>query len=135
MRKWLKFVSFVIRFAIWLIRGEGVGRCFHECHEVLLCSVSIVFHHKSAISVILDGRVAVNALFVAQIWKKNYTILMKFFIAHTSPVSNESFLVPSTLKSGKLDSSVPKTPSDLILFVAWRFLLISREWERVGVSR
>ena len=33
----------------------------------MLCSVSIIFHHKSAISVIFDGRVAVHALFVAQI--------------------------------------------------------------------
>ena len=86
--KQLKFVSFVNRLAIRLIRGERVRRCLHEGQEVLLCSVSIIFHHKSAISVIFDGRVAVHALFVAQICVelKNTN---KF-----KDISNESFPDP-----------------------------------------
>lgn len=56
-----------MRLAIRLIRGERVRRCLHEGQEIFLCSVSIIFHYKSAIFIIFDGRVAVHALFIAQI--------------------------------------------------------------------
>lgn len=63
----LKFISLVIRFAVRLIRGEGVRRWLHKGQKVFLCSVAIIFHNESTMSVILDGRIAVYALIIAQI--------------------------------------------------------------------
>ena len=63
----LKFISRFLCVTAWLIRGEGLGRSSHECDEVFLSWVPIVFYQKCAIFVIFYRRVAANILFVTQI--------------------------------------------------------------------